>query len=257
MVAKSSSSSSSLCKKMKGVIIDDNYGSSTKNDVLDLKLSSFNQEKSSETNVVPVNELSLEQKPPSKVFKCNYCRGEFSTSQALGGHQNAHKQERARDKMRQATELAPSFNLYQPYSGTYNSVTYGISSYNFKRPPLGIITTNSTIHKPSYSWRSVHGYRYGYENRVIGPSRPIINPTHTSYDKMRSLRDDVTHSTTNNLNYLSRSLPEIDENLIIPKHTSMNEIKVDANGRDVHNKGESLYQLKHEDTSCLDLSLKL
>lgn len=34
----------------------------------------------------------------SRSFACSHCNGQYSTMQALGGHQNAHKEEHAFEK---------------------------------------------------------------------------------------------------------------------------------------------------------------
>ncbi|KAL9225227.1 hypothetical protein vseg_001176 [Gypsophila vaccaria] len=272
MVSKSSSSSSSRKngdhrevnkKKLKGIIVrDDNEKSShcvktTKNNaMLDLNLLSFGREESAQSKISTDEKSQKEKSSSPKVFTCNYCKGEFSTSQALGGHQNAHKQERARDKMTRAISLAPSFNLYHPYSSKYN-----VSD----RPPLGVVKTSSMIQKPTYSWPLVHGYGYGYGSGRIGPYESFLNLQASHDDKLRSADNNsnnfnnniVAHSAFNNLNILSRSLPtnekgervRVTSDASIPNNVSNNEKDVHINAK--------LDDIDDDNSTCLDLSLRL
>ncbi|KAJ0265927.1 hypothetical protein HA466_0000060 [Hirschfeldia incana] len=77
-----------------------------------------------------------------KLFSCNYCQRTFYSSQALGGHQNAHKRERTLAKRGKQMEAFgyPYGYAPVPFHGQYSntrslgiqahSMSHKISSYN-------------------------------------------------------------------------------------------------------------------------------
>ncbi|CAN4084255.1 unnamed protein product [Withania somnifera] len=125
------------------------------------------------------NELLLDQSSSSssssplsptepRVFSCNYCRRKFYSSQALGGHQNAHKLERTLAK--KSRELTSSLLPHSDWPNNNNRTSGSLS-------PSG----------PS------HGTRFVTNNGLISYGRREMMMSYGSMKNGETVQEDFGH----------------------------------------------------------------
>lgn len=118
-----------------------------------------------ETNTIKVVK-EAENGESSRKFACHYCFRNFPTSQALGGHQNAHKRER-----QHAKRVAMGYDIYsQPH-------VFGINYHQFGS---GSLDSQVTAYNQNPNWNSnstVYNSFYGGYGSYNQAQTP---PTHGS-----------------------------------------------------------------------------
>ncbi|CAK8570466.1 unnamed protein product [Lathyrus sativus] len=143
------------------------------------------------------NNTTVSAPPVHRVFSCNYCKRKFFSSQALGGHQNAHKRERTMAKRAMRMEM-----FTQRYTSLASLPLHGSSSCH----SLGIQAHAAmhNNHMPSLSSMRVNDIRatVKFENEYFGAAPMFMHNEDSGVFWPGSFRqiDQSVHAHNSRLN---------------------------------------------------------
>ncbi|KAK9665736.1 hypothetical protein RND81_14G132500 [Saponaria officinalis] len=189
------------------------------------------------------NENDNDNTGVGRTYECNYCKRGFTNAQALGGHMNIHRKEKAKFKKQQNNysyfSSSPSFLCKNHNEGLLSSYNYNYNYNNYN---------NSNYNNPSFTpqIRSIYGANDFYKSSSF---YPFSNPNYFSQNSIYYGNNNDFSSEKNNL------LDMYEENLGVDLSLRMSSSSSTTMVNNHFNQGEE-YK-KDDKYGAIDLELRL